>query len=237
MTSTLQPAPESPPRRTSRGAVALLLAAAALGGLTVLVAYGFATEYADTSAPAAETAVRSIGDWWFAVAVTAVPALVAAVVRRTPAVLVAGGVVVALTLLGVGAGAVLGAQQKYERYPATPNCTDEFDGGPAMAVTQAAQRAYESIEHPAPFSGGGSSGEVGCASELMVRGEEDPADHYRTALRDAGWTVTVDTDVVLRAEQREQAFELAQDAGGAWTVWIGPRALEAPSDQDGRVGG
>jgi len=221
--------------KTSRGVAGLLLLAALLGGLAVTVAYGFSVEYADTAATALETAIRTVGDWWFTIAIVAVPAALAALLRRTTRVVLAAVLVVGLTVLGVGAGAVLGAQEKYERYPATPNCTAELDRGPAMPVTQAAQRAYESIEHPAPFSGGGSSGVDGCSSQLMVR-DDDPTDHYRSALPGAGWKIVSDTDLMLRAEHDDEAFELTQDEFGDWTVWIGPRDLASPDTHNGRVG-
>jgi hypothetical protein len=224
-------------RRPGPGVIAALLGAVALGGLTVTVGYGFATEYGDTGAPALEVAWRTVQSWSIGVGLTAAVAVGAALsARGSRPVALAAAAVVAGTALGLAAGGVLGTEAKYARYPTVPNCTDEFDGGPAMPVTRAAQRELEGLHHPAPFSGGGSSGVDGCSSELMMRDGEDPGPHYRTALPDAGWTVVTDTDEVLVAEKADQAFELALDDVGSWTVWVGPKGRSAPDLEEGQAG-
>ena len=195
-------------------------------------------EYADTGAPALVTAWDSVRAWFVGIPLTGVVALGAALTARgsqRQAALVAAGLVAA-TVLGTAVAGVVGARVKYDRYPATPDCTDQFDGGPAMPVTRASQQAFEELDHPAPFSGGGSSGIDGCSSELMVRDGEDPTRHYRAALAAQGWTVVTDNDALLRAEKHGQAFDLTVDDVGMWTVWIGPEGLQQRSLEDGQVG-
>ena len=224
-------------RRPGVALIAALVLAVMLGGLTVTIGYGFTVEYGDTSAPALEAAWHTVRDWAFGVGLTAAVALGAALsARRLRWVTVVALGVVAGTVLGLAVAGVVGTAAKYARYPDVPNCTDEFDGGPAMPVTRAAQRGFEAIEHPAPFSGGGSSGVDGCSSELMLRDGQDAGPHYRTALPADGWTIVTDTDEVLRAEKAGQAFELTLDDVGSSTVWIGPEGLGRRVLEDGQVG-
>jgi hypothetical protein len=198
------------------------------------VAYGFALEYGDTGAGWWQSALDGLRWWWFGVAVVAVLAAGAlrvawssVAVRSVAAVLVAGA------LVGTAVGSAVGTEQKHARLPGTPNCTSEFTSGPAVPVVRAAEAAFEELDHPGPFTGGGSSGVDGCSSQLVLPDGTDPRPAYRATLPDHGWTVERD-DAVLRAVRGGQAFELSSGEG-RWTVWIGPaRAGERRLD-DGEV--
>jgi hypothetical protein len=222
-------------RRVHPAAVLLALAVV-VAALTVSVAHGFALEYGDTGAGRWRSALDGLRWWWFGVAVVAVLALGAVLrswgslaVRSAAAVLVVG------TLAGTGAGAAIGVEQKLDRYPPTPGCTAEFTSGPAVPVVRAAQAAYEELDHPGPFTGGGSSGIDGCSSELVVRDGTDPRATYRSSLAEHGWTVEADSEEVLSAERDGQEFELSRQ-GSTWTTWIGPAGLEEPRRAEGEVG-
>jgi hypothetical protein len=102
-------------------------------------------------------------------------------------------------------------------------------------VTRAAQRGFESIDHPGPFGGGGSSGVDGCSTQVMARDHVDVRGHYRTALPANGWRVVTDDTEVLRALHGRQAFELTRDDSG-WWVWIGPSRLQERPLPEGVVG-
>jgi hypothetical protein len=213
-----------------------LLLAVVLGGLTVVIAYGFSVEYADTAAPPWDLAWHSVRSWSAGIAVTMLACSGSLLSSRgsRPAV-IASTAVVASTVLAVGVAGTVGAQHKFERYPSTPNCTDEFTGGPALRVTRQAQAAFEQINHPGPFSGGGSSGVDGCSSELMLRDATNPVERYRDVLPASGWTVASDEPGKLAAEKGGQAFELTRD-GNSWWVWIGPLGSGSAVDHAGRFG-
>jgi hypothetical protein len=223
-------------RSGSRSALVLLVLAAVFGGLTVSVAYGFALEYGDTGAGWWGSAMDALRWWWFGVAIVAVLAL-GALRLASPSVLVrsAAAVLVLGTLVGTGVGAAVGVEQKLGRYPATPDCTAELTSGPAVPVVRAAQAAYEELDHPGPFSGGGSSGVDGCSSEVMVDDGFDPRPAYRRTLASHGWTIESDSADRLRAVRDQESFELSS-TDGRWIVWIGPAGLaERPLDE-GEVG-
>jgi hypothetical protein len=221
--------------RPPRTAWGLLAAAAALGSGTVLLAHGLAAEYADTGAPSLAVARSAVGDWWVPLAVVGVLAAGAGLSARAAGVWAAAAALLAVAVVGVGAGAAVGAAQKYARYPVVPDCVGEFDGGPAQPVVEAAQRGFEEIDHPGPFSGGGSSGVDGCSTQLMVRPGVEPVEHYLEALPAAGWRVVADTGRTLRAVDDGRAFELEADGDG-WWVWIGPRARRDRPAGEGLVG-
>ena len=98
-------------------------------------------------------------------------------------------VVVGATLVAVPGGAVLGVRQKFDRYPDLPSCTAGFRAGPALPVVRAAQAGFAELDHPGPFSGGGSSGVDGCSSQLMVDARVDVPAVYRQTLIEAGWRI------------------------------------------------
>lgn len=219
----------------TRSAIALLLVAAVLGGLTVSVAYGFALEYGDTGAPWWRSALDGLRWWWFGVAVVAVLGLgVLHLSGRSRPARWAVAVLVLGSLIGTGVGSAIGVAQKLGRYPATPRCTAEITSGPAVPVVQAAEAAFTALDHPGPFTGGGSSGIDGCSSHLVVPDGTDPRPAYRRSLPDHGWTVTRNAGP-LRAVRDDQAFELSRE-GGAWAVWIGPVTVEERPLRGGEVG-
>jgi hypothetical protein len=223
-------------RSGARPALVLLVLAAVFGGLTVSVAYGFALEYGDTGAGRWRSAIDGLRWWWFGVAVVAVLALGAVRLdSRSVPVRSAAAVLVLGTLVATGAGAAVGVEQKLARYPATPHCTAELTSGPAVPVVRAAQAAYEELDHPGPFSGGGSSGVDGCSSEVMVADGVDPRPAYRRTLAVHGWAIESDGDDRLRAVRGQEAFELSA-TDGMWTVWIGPARLDEQRLDEGEVG-
>lgn len=227
----------APPTRPSwRLTVPVLLALTALlGALAVWVAFGFATEYADTTDRWSEVAADGVRGWWIAYVVVPVPALAALLGGvRSPRLAVGAVLLLGATVLGVAVASVLGAEVKHDRYPATPSCGMDRGVRPAEPAAAAAEDALAELEHPAPFSGSGDAGPDGCANELVVRHGADPVPAYRRSLGEAGWTVLPGGEV-LRAERGGQAFELLRDARGSWTVWVGPRRLEARPLGDGAV--
>ncbi|CAA9366497.1 MAG: hypothetical protein AVDCRST_MAG34-2992 [uncultured Nocardioidaceae bacterium] len=225
--------------RAGLGAALALITGAVLTTMLITLVYGLTMEYGDTGQPAAETAIGAVGDWAPGIAIAAVPVLIALLLaRRTPRqrmITVASCVVAGLLVAGVPAAAMLGAHEKYQRYPAAPVCTDGFSAGPAVPVTRAAQTAFERISHPAPFGGGGSSGVDGCATQLMARHDVDVRAHYQGTLPAEGWRVVTDDVEMLRAVRGRQTFELTQD-GSTWWVWIGPSDSSGAGLGEGVVG-
>ncbi len=239
MTETI--APESAPvrRRIRPGAVILLVLTVALASLLVYISYGLALEYGDTAATDARIAVQSLRDWGIGVAlVVGVAAWVMAAARRSRgrrAITVTAAVAAVVTLVGVPAGGVLGVHQKFDTYPALPSCTDGFRTGPAVPVVRAAQSGFAGLDHPGPFSGGGSSGIDGCSSQLMVHEHVEVTALYRGTLIDNGWRIRQDEPDLVAATKNGQEFEASRDQDGSWWVWIGPAGLEQQPTQPGEV--
>lgn len=229
-----------PPRpRLRPGAVVLLLASAGLALLVVTVSYGLALEYADTAATAAHIAAESFRDWGLGVVIVVGLAGGAAIAARQSrgrrTIVSAAAVVAIVTLVGVPAGAVLGTQQKFHRYPDLPSCTRGFATGPAVPVVGAAQDRFVELDHPGPFSGGGSSGVDGCSTQLMIHQHVDVAAAYRSTLVTNGWRIDRYDQDLVAATRNGQAFEASRDQDGAWWVWIGPAGLRTQSSQPGEV--
>jgi hypothetical protein len=205
----------------------LLLALTLVAAFLVLsVSYGLTREYGDATAADATVAGRALRDGSPAILLVAgLAALAVGTARRSRGrrgltmVALAAAVV---TLAGVPAGAVVGAHQKLEGFPQVPGCTDGFTGGPAVPVVRAVQAAFEEIEHPGPFSGGGESGMDGCASQLMVRDDVDVAAAYRDALPAAGWRPVLLEPDLVEASKDGLKFEASRDRDGGWWVRIGP---------------
>lgn len=217
----------SKPLRT--GPVLALAFTLVLGFLVVAVSYGMAREYGDTSATDTVVATRALTDWGVGVVLVAgLGALVVVTARRSRgrrALTTAAVAAVTLTLLAVPAVAVVGVHRKFASFPEVPSCTEGFGGGPAVPVVQAAQAAFEELDHPGPFSGGGESGLDGCASQLMLRHDDvDVSAAYRGALREAGWRVDRVTPGRVEASRAGQRFSATRDGHGAWWVRIGPAA-------------
>lgn len=217
----------SKPLRT--GPVLALAFTLVLAFLVVAVSYGMAREYGDTSATDTAVATRALADWGVGVVLVAgLGALVVVTARRSRgrrALTSAAVAAVALTLIAVPAVAVVGVHRKFASFPEVPPCTDGFGGGPAVPVVQAAQEAFEALDHPGPFSGGGESGLDGCASQLMLRQDHvDVSEAYRGALREAGWRVGRVTPGLVEASRAGQRFSATRDRHGDWWVRIGPEA-------------
>lgn len=220
-----------PPRHRVRpAAVILLMVTAALALLVVSVSYGLALEYGETAATDARIAVQSLRDWGIGIVLVVGLAggtvLVARRSRGRRAMTVTAVVVVGATLVAVPGGAVLGVRQKFDRYPDLPSCTDGFRAGPALPVVRAAQAGFAELDHPGPFSGGGSSGVDGCSSQLMVDARVDVPAVYRQTLIEAGWRIGHDEPDLVTATKDGQMFEASVDRDGSWWVWIGPAGLQ-----------
>jgi hypothetical protein len=230
----------SPPRRRVRpGAVVLLVLTVALASLVVDISYGLALEYGDTAAPDGRIAARSLRDWGMGVGlVVGLAGWVVVAARRSRgrrAMTVGAAVAVAVTLVGVPGGAVLGVHQKLDAYPDLPSCTDGFRTGPAVPVVRAAQAGFAELDHPGPFGGGGSSGVDGCSTQLMVDGDVDVPGRYRGTLTDNGWWISHATPDLVAATRNGQGFEASRDQDGSWWVWIGPAGLRAQPTRAGEV--
>lgn len=220
------PAGAVPPGRLLAGPVLLLALTLVAAFLVLSVSYGLSREYVDATAADAAVAGRALRDGSPAVLLVAGLAAVAVGTARRSrgrrgltTVAVAAAVV---TLVGVPAGAVVGAHQKFEGFPRVPGCTDGFTAGPAVPVVRAAQAGFEEIEHPGPFSGGGESGTDGCASQLMVRDDVDVAAAYKDALPAARWRPVRVEPALVEATKDGLRFEASRDRDGGWWVRIGP---------------
>lgn len=239
MTET--PAPESVPllRQVRPGAVVLLVLTVALAYLVVSISYGLALEYGDTAATHARIAAQSLRDWGIGIVlVVAFAGWAVAAARRSRgrrAMTVIAAVAAVATLVGVPAGAVLGVRQKFQTYPDLPSCTDGFRTGPAAPVVRAAQAGFAELDHPGPFSGGGSSGVDGCSTQLMVDEYVDVPAVYRGTLIDTGWQISDDKPDLVAATKNGQGFEASRDQDGSWWVWIGPAGLQSQPTQPGEV--
>lgn len=234
-------APESVPllRQVRPGAVVLLVLTVALAYLMVSISYGLALEYGDTEATHARIAAQSLRDWGIGIVlVVAFAGGAVAAARRSRgrrALTVIAAVTAMATLVGVPAGAVLGVRQKFQTYPDLPSCTDGFRTGPAAPVVRAAQAGFAELDHPGPFSGGGSSGVDGCSTQLMVDEYVDVPAVYRGTLIDTGWQISDDKPDLVAATKNGQGFEASRDQDGSWWVWIGPAGLQSQPTQPGEV--
>ena len=217
----------------------LLVLTVALASLVITVSYGLALEYGDTAATDARIAAQSLRDWGIGVVlVVGFAGWVIAAARRSRgrrALRVTAAVAVVVTLVGVPAGAVLGVHHKFDTYPDLPSCTHGFRTGPAVPVVRAAQAGFAELDHPGPFSGGGSSGLDGCSTQLMVHEHVDVPALYRGTLVDNGWRISHDEPDLVAATKNGQEFEASRDQDGSWWVWIGPAGLQAQPTQPGEV--
>ena len=219
-------APVPPPARLRPAPVLLLAVTALVGLLVVAISYALAREYADVRAEDSTVALGALRDWTPGLLlVTVLGAFVALTARGSRgrrALTLAAASSVLLTLVAVPASAVVGVHRKYDAMPRVPACTEGFTGGPAVPVVMAAQDAFDELDHPGPFGGGGTSGLDGCTSQLMARADVDVVAAYRRALPAAGWRLgTVRPDRVA-ATRDGQRFTASQRRDQVWWVRIGP---------------
>jgi hypothetical protein len=239
MTEFPVPGPVPSRRGVRRGAVVLLVLNAALAAVMVSISYGLTLEYGDTAATDGRIAAQAFRDAGVGIALAVgFAGWAVAAARRSPgrrAITVAAVVTVGVTLVGVPGGAVLGVQQKFDRYPHLPSCTAGFRNGPAVPVVRAAQARFAELDHPGPFSGGGSSGVAGCSTQLMVDARVEVRAVYRDTLIDTGWRISQDEPDLVAATKNGQDFEASRDQDGSWWVWIGPARLQSQPTQNGEV--
>jgi hypothetical protein len=239
MTETSTPESMSPRPPVSPGALVLLALTAALAFLVVSVSYGLAREYGDTSATDARVAAQSFRDWGIGIVlVVGLAGWAVTAARRSRgrrAMTVIAAVATLVTLIGLPAAAVVGVHQKFDAYPDVPPCTAGFRTGPAVPVVRAAQAGFAELDHPGPFSGGGSSGLGGCSSQLMVDEHADVPALYRDTLTGSGWQLRQDGPDLVLATKDGQDFEVSRAEDGSWQVWIGPAGLQPQTTQSGEV--
>lgn len=239
MTRTTDPATRPTRPRLRWDAVVQLVLAAASAGLLIAISYGFATEYADTAGTDSGVALRSFGDWWIGlVVVFACAAGGFAAARRSRGRRVMSRLAVAVAvvaLIGLPVAAVVGKHEKFDRYPDQPTCTSGFRSGPAVPVLRDAQGEFVELDHPGPFSGGGTSGVDGCAVQLMVDEDVDVSAAYGPTLAENGWRIDRDRQTLVSATKDDQQFEAYRDRDGTWWVWIGPQGQRPPTQPDPRV--
>lgn len=132
-------------------------------------------------------------------------------------------------------GAVLGVHQKFDAYPGPAVVCQRVPDRPRRPVVRAAQARFAELDHPGPFSGGGSSGVDGCTSQLMVQEHVDVPASYRGTLIDNGWRISHDNPDLVAATKNGQRFEASHDQDGSWWVWIGPAGLHSQPTQAGEV--
>ena len=169
----------APPRRRVRpAAVVLLVLTVALASLVVDISYGLALEYGDTAAADVRIAAQALRDWGIGVVLVVGCAGCVdggrAPVPRPPRD-DAGCSSRGRGDAGRGARRRR-ARRAPEARPPTRTCRRAptgFRTGPAVPVVRAAQAGFEELDHPGPFSGGGSSGVDGCSSQLMVAADVD----------------------------------------------------------------
>jgi hypothetical protein len=206
-------------------AAGLLVVEAGLAVLGVIVHFGLTAEYGDVTDSALEGLRTgfSAGIGGIALVIVGVAALVAASVSTQVWMRLAALAIPVLMVLGMLAVTPVALHEKLEvQYDATPRCiSDEGMGpGPGSAAANESQRAFESIEHVGYFGGGGGSGVGGCDRSFVLTEDLDVVQHYRLALRDAGWRAVEDDGDHLRAERDDMAFEVVRcEQGGV--VWAG----------------
>jgi hypothetical protein len=213
-------------RITRTGAAAGLLAVeAGLAVLGVVVHYGLTAEYGDVTDTALEglRSGFSAGTGAVALLLVGLVALIAVVVSSRRWMRLTAVAIPVLMVIGMLAVTPAALREKLEvQYDATPRCVPDEDmgPGPGSRAARESQQAFESIEHVGYFGGGGASGVGGCDRSFVLIEDIDVLQHYRAALRDAGWRVVEDDAHHLRAERDGVAFEVVScERGGV--VWAG----------------
>jgi hypothetical protein len=206
-------------------AAGLLTVEAGLAALGVLVHYGLTTEYGNVTDSALEglRSGFSAGIGALALVLVGLAALAAGSVSTRPWMRLTALAIPGLMVVGMLAVTPAALREKLEvQYDATPQCVSREDlgAGPGSRAARESQEAFESIEHVGHFGGGGGSGVGGCDRSFVLTEDLDVLQHYRPALRDAGWRVVEDESDHLRAERGGMAMEVARCEGGG-VVWAG----------------
>ena len=185
--------------RSTRTAIAagLLVVDAGLAVLGVLVHYGLTAEYGDVTDSALEglRSGFSAGIGAMALVPVGLAALAAGSVSTQPWMRLTALAIPALMVVGMLAVTPTALQTKLEvQYDTTPQCVSDEDmgPGPGSRAARESQLAFESIEHVGHFGGGGGSGVGGCDRSFVLTEDIEVLQHYRPALRDAGWRVVED---------------------------------------------
>lgn len=219
-----------PLSRGRRIASVLLLA---LGALVVAgsvsAGYGMVAEYGPTNGSLRDGAVAALELGLLPLLLGAAMCAAAyAVARgsRTVRGLAVGVVALALPSLLVAGAA--GAQTKLDRLPTSLVCLQEDEPFPApvAGMLRQVQEEMERLDHPARFSGGGSTGYAGCGQQLLDLDFADAAAHYRAELPANGWRITDDSARTLRAERGTLVLRLREDRHGEVVIAVGPDATE-----------
>jgi hypothetical protein len=206
-------------------AAGLLAVEAGLAVLGVLVHYGLTAEYGDVTDSALEglRSGFSAGTGALALVLVGLVGLVAMLVSSQPWMRLTAVAIPVLMVIGMLAVTPAALREKLEvQYDATPQCVPDEDmgPGPGSRAARESQQAFESIEHVGYFGGGGASGVGGCDRSFVLTEDVDVVQHYRAALRDAGWRVVENDAHHLRAERSGMAFEVVSCARGG-VVWAG----------------
>jgi hypothetical protein len=213
-------------RITRTGTAAGLLAVeGGLAVLGVLVHYGLTAEYGDVTDSALEGLKSgfSAGTGAIALVLVGLAGLIAMLVSSQPWMRLTAVAIPVLMVIGMLAVTPAALREKLEvQYDATPQCVPDEDmgPGPGSRAARESQQAFESIEHVGYFGGGGASGVGGCDRSFVLTEDIDVLQHYRAALRDAGWRVVEDDAHHLRAERDGMAFEVVSCVRGG-VVWAG----------------
>ena len=213
-------------RITRTGTAAGLIAVeAGLAVLGVLVHYGLTAEYGDVTDSALEGLKSGFtaGTGALALVLVGLAGLIAMLVSSQPWMRLTAVAIPVLMVIGMLAVTPAALREKLEvQYDSTPQCVPDEDmgPGPGSRAARESQQAFESIEHVGYFGGGGASGVGGCDRSFVLIEDIDVLQHYRAALRDAGWRVVEDDAHHLRAERDGVAFEVVScERGGV--VWAG----------------
>ncbi len=204
-------------------AAGLLALEAGLATLGVVVHYGLSSEYGDVTASALEgwrdgftsgTGVLALA------VVTLAGLLVGSVAPRLGLRLTAAAVPVLMVLAMLAATPAALQHKLRVQYDATPRCVsgEGMGPGPGSRAARASQQALDSVEHVGYFGGGGASGVEGCSRSFVLTEDVDVLQHYRGALRDAGWRIVHDDAHHLRARRGTMVLDVTpcRDGGAVW---------------------
>jgi hypothetical protein len=190
--------------------------------LAVLVHHAFTAVYGNVTDTAFEglTWGLTAGPAGMALGLVAVVAVFGLLLSPRLWMRLAAVAIPVLMVLGMLAVTPSALGQKSAKFDSAPQCVIEGTDEPMATADRESQQSFDSIEHIGLYSGGGISGVGGCARWFVLSGDADVLQHYRAALREAGWEVVEDDGRHLRAERDGQAFEVMPCPGGG-AVWTG----------------